>query len=136
MVEAAATALSKMSPEELEALRKMDAEDMTDDQFEAMCAQMPQMTEEEKEKDLDEWFNHPLNCKEVTPEMMTRPEFAALAEMGHEGSPEEVQANFKHHAITALGKLLLKTSRNQEKDFQESLHCFNEALEQNTGDVE
>jgi len=38
MVEAAATALSKMSPEELEALRKMDAEDMTDDQFEAMCA--------------------------------------------------------------------------------------------------
>ena len=40
---------------------------MTDDQFEAMCAQMPKMTQEEQEADLEEWINHPLNCKEITP---------------------------------------------------------------------
>ena len=30
----------------------------------------------------------------------------------------------------------MKTSKNEEKDFQEALYCFDQALEQNTNDVE
>ena len=45
-------------------------------------------------------------------------------EMAHEGEPIEVQNNFKNHAYEHLGKLLLKKSTNEEKDFQESLYCF------------
>ena len=56
--------------------------------------------------------------------------------MAHEGEPIEVQNNFKHHAYEHLGKLLLKTSTNNEKDFQEALYCFDQALEQQTGDVD
>ena len=68
--------------------------------------------------------------------MLERPEFQALMEMAHEGTPIEVQNNFKSHAYDQLGKLLLKTSKNQEKDFQEALYSFDQALEQETGDVE
>ena len=49
--------------------------------------------------------------------------------MAHEGTPMEVQNNFKNHAYEGLGKLLLKRSKNEEKDFQESLYCFEQALE-------
>ena len=108
----------------------MDLEDMTDDQFEALAAQLPKMTPEEQEADMEEWINHPLNCKELTPEMLERPEFQALMAMAHEGEPIEVQNNFKNHAYEHLGRLLLKTSKNQEKDFQEALYCFEQALEQ------
>jgi len=73
---------------------------------------------------MDEWINHPLNCSAVTPEMLERPEYQALMQMAHEGTPLEVQNNFKHHAMDQLGKLLLKKSKNEEKDFQEALYCF------------
>ena len=49
--------------------------------------------------------------------MLERPEFQALMAMGHEGEPMEVQNNFKNHAMESLGKLLLKKSNNEEKDF-------------------
>ena len=111
-----------------------DMDDLTDEQFEAMCATLPKLTPEEQEADMEEWVNHPLNCKEVTPEMLERPEYQALMEMAHEGTPLEVQNNFKNHAYEQLGKLLLKKSVNNEKDFQEALYCFDQALEQVTGD--
>ena len=110
-----------------------DIDNMTDDQFEALCAKLPKMTPEEQEADMEEWVNHPLNCQEVTPEMLERPEYQALMAMAHEGTPEEVQENFKNHAMEHLGRLLLKKSKNEEKDFQESLYCFDQALEQKTG---
>ena len=66
--------------------------------------------------------------------MLELPEYQALMAMAHEGTPMEVQNNFKNHAYESLGKLLLKRSKNEEKDFQESLYCFEQALEQNTGD--
>ena len=75
------------------------------------------MTPEEMEKDMEEWVNHPLNAKEVTPDMLERPEYQALMAMAHEGTPIEVQNNFKHHAFEQLGRLLLKRSKNEEKDF-------------------
>ena len=52
-----------------------DIDDITDEEFERMKAAMPQRTDEEREADLEEWMNHPLNCKELTPEMLERPEF-------------------------------------------------------------
>ena len=67
-----------------------DDDELTDEQFAAMCAAVPKMTEEEKEADMEEWLNHPLNCKEVTPEMLERPEYQALMAMAHEGEPIEV----------------------------------------------
>ena len=50
-------------------------DDITDEEFERMRANMPKRTEEEIEADFEEWMNHPLNCKELTPEMLERPEF-------------------------------------------------------------
>jgi len=90
---------------------------------------MPKMTPEEQQESMDEWINHPLNCQAVTPEMLERPEYQALMQMAHDGTPMEVQNNFKHHAMEQLGKLLMKSSKNEEKDFQEALYCFDQALE-------
>lgn len=33
---------------------------------------------------------HPLNCKELTPEMLERPEYQALQALAYEGSKSEV----------------------------------------------
>ena len=44
--------------------------EITDAEFEAMAEAMPKMTPEEQEKDLEDFINHPLNCREITPEML------------------------------------------------------------------
>lgn len=77
---------------------------------------MPKRTPEEEEADLDEFLNHPLNCKKITPEMLELPEFQALQAMAYEGSPDEVGKNFLTHALEQLEKVLLKKSKNEEKD--------------------
>ena len=59
----------------ISAIPEGDLNDLTDDQFEAMCANLPKMTTEEQEQEMEEWVNHPLNCKEVTPEMLELPEY-------------------------------------------------------------
>ena len=51
-----------------------------------MKASMPKRSEEEIEAELEEFLNHPLNCKELTPDMLERPEFQALQAMAYEGS--------------------------------------------------
>lgn len=94
-----------------------DLNDLTDEQFEAMAKSIPKLTPEEEAAELEEWVNHPLNCKELTPEMLERPEFQALQALAYEGTPLEVQNNFKNHAYDQLGKLLMKTTKNKEKDF-------------------
>lgn len=55
-----------------------DLDHMTDEEFEALMAKRPKRSQEEVEKDVEEFLNHPLNVKELTPEMMQRPEFQAL----------------------------------------------------------
>lgn len=50
-------------------------EDMTDEQFEALAANFPKRTAEEAEADLQEFLKHPLNCRELTPEILALPEF-------------------------------------------------------------
>ena len=56
--------------------------------------------------------------------------------MAYEGTPTEIAQNFKNHAYAQLGALLLKKSENNEKDFQEALYCFEQALDQKCGEPE
>ena len=53
-------------------------DDITDAEFEAMAANMPKMTPEEQERDLEDFLAHPLNCKEITPAMLENENFQAL----------------------------------------------------------
>ena len=85
---------------------------------------------------MEEWSTHPLNCKQITPKMLESPEFQALQQLAYDGTPFEVAKNFLHHATESLSKLLLKQSKNEEKDFQEALHCFDEALDQKCSNKE
>ena len=64
--------------------------------------------EEGEEEGADYFLNHPLFCKELTPEMMEKPEFQALQELAYDGTPEEVCRNFKDHAFEALTKVIKK----------------------------
>ena len=73
---------------------------------------MAPLTDEEYE----DFLNHPLNCKEITPEMLERPEYQALQQMAYEGNKVEVAQNFLTHATNSLSKVLLEKSVNKEKD--------------------
>ena len=77
-----------------------DVENLTDEQFEQLVAQMPKRSDEEAERDLEEFVAHPLNCSKVTPEMLESPEYQALQNMAYEGTPLEVAKNFLEHALT------------------------------------
>jgi hypothetical protein len=55
-----------------------DVEEDEDAEYEAMMAAakaLPPRTQKEIDEDIDEFCNHPLNCKKITPEMLDRPEF-------------------------------------------------------------
>ena len=93
-----------------------DIDNMTDEQFDELCAKMPKRTPDEVEADLNEFIHHPLNCGKVTPEMLQTPEYQALQEMAFEGTPDEVGKNFLTHGIEQLETVLLKKSKNEEKD--------------------
>jgi len=67
--------------------------------------------------------------------MLEKPEFQALQNMAFEGTPTDVAKNFKNHAYDHLSNLLLKKSKNEEKDFQEALYCFEQALDAKCGDA-
>ena len=82
-----------------------------------MADNMPKRTQEEIDKDMEEWAQHPLNCSELTPEMLEKPEFQALMNLAHEGEPIEVATNFKNHAYEGLSKLLMRQAKNEEKEF-------------------
>ena len=74
-------------------------DEMTDEQFEALISNMPKRSREEAEAEVEDFLNHPLHVKEVTPEMMQRPEFQALQAMAYEGSPNVVAKNFLTHGL-------------------------------------
>lgn len=107
---------------------------MTDEQFEALAANFPKRTPEEAEADLQEFLKHPLNCKQLTPDILAQPEFQALQQMAYDGSPVEVATNFLKHALEQLSRVLLKQSKKEEKDIQEALYCFDQGIEQKCGD--
>ena len=47
-----------------------EIEQLTDEEFARFQASFPKRTEEEKEKDFEEFMAHPLNCGEITEEML------------------------------------------------------------------
>jgi hypothetical protein len=106
-----------------------DIDNLTDEQFEELCAKMPKRSEEEVQADLNEFLAHPLNCAKVTPTMLDSPEYQALQEMAFEGTPDEVGKNFLNHALEQLETVLLKKSKNEEKDIQEAYYCFEQAFD-------
>jgi len=80
---------------------------------------------------VDYFTNHPLFCKELTPEMLEQPEIQALQSLAYDGTPEEVCRNFKDHAFEALEKVLKKQTKGAEHDKVEcerAMHFFKEAL--------
>ena len=54
---------------------ELNEDELTDLEYQRMAASLPERTEEELEADWEDWLNHPLNCKELTPEMLEREEF-------------------------------------------------------------
>jgi hypothetical protein len=43
---------------------------ITDEQFEAMIANQPKRTRAEAEAEVEQFLQHPLNCKDLTPEAL------------------------------------------------------------------
>ena len=89
--------------------------------------------DETKEKeDIEYFLNHPLNCREITPEMLDKPEFQALQNLAYDGTSEEVCKNFKDQAMETLSSVLLKSNKSMEHDKVEcerAMHFFTEAFE-------
>jgi hypothetical protein len=91
--------------------------------------QMPKRSQEEIDADVEFFINHPIVAKKITPEMMERPEYQALSELLHEGTPDEVAKNFMNHGYEYLNKVVLKESKNQTTDIEQALYCFDEGME-------
>jgi hypothetical protein len=75
----------------------LDVEEAEDEEYEAMLAAakaLPPRTQEEIDQEIDDFCNHPLNVKKITPEMLERPEYQALQALAYEGTPDEVGQNF------------------------------------------
>jgi hypothetical protein len=56
--------------------------------------------------------------------MLDLPEYQALQALAYEGTPDEVAKNFKNHGYDRLNKVLMKESKNESKDIEEALYCF------------
>jgi hypothetical protein len=50
----------------------------------------PKRSQAEIDADIDFFVNHPLNARELTPEMLQMPEFQALSALQHDGTPDEI----------------------------------------------
>jgi len=55
---------------------------------------MPKRSQEEIDADVEYFINHPINAKKITPELMERPEYQALSQLLHDGTPDEIAKNF------------------------------------------
>jgi len=116
-----------MTPEEKAKLIEQEE----DEYFEAMMQAFANSPATDDQDDIEYFTNHPLNCKELTPEVMARPEFQALQSLAYDGTPEEVCSNFRDHAFEALNTVLSKQTKGPESDKLEcerAMHFFNEAL--------
>ena len=59
------------------------------------------------DEDVEFFLNHPLNAKELTPEMLELPEYQALMNLAWDGTPDEVAENFRKHGFEHLGNITL-----------------------------
>ena len=69
------------TPSIQELQNELQEDEFTEAEYQRMKESLPERTEEEVEADWEEWLQHPLNCKELTPAMMEREEFQALQAM-------------------------------------------------------
>jgi len=90
---------------------------------------MPKRSQEEIDADVEYFINHPINAKKITPEMMERPEYQALSQLLHDGTPDEVATNFMKNGYEYLNKVVLKETKNQTVDIEQAIYCFDEGLE-------
>ena len=89
--------------------------------------------EGEEDDDIEFFKNHPLNCRELTPEMLEKPEFKALQNLAYDGTPEEIATNFKNQAMETLSEILEKKTKSKEHEKVEcerAMHFFKEAFDQ------
>lgn len=90
---------------------------------------VPKRSQEEIDKDIEFFVNHPLNAREITPQMLEMPEFQALAALAYDGTPDDIANNFRNHGYDYLNKVILKDSKNQQQDIEQALYCFDEGLD-------
>lgn len=99
------------------------------DDFDYDSVVYPKRPQAEIDADIDFFVNHPLNARQLTPEMLELPEFQALQALQHDGSPDEIATNFLNHGYDSLNKVVMKESKNNQVDIEQALYCFDEALE-------
>lgn len=122
--------LPHLTPEQ----RRAAIEQEEDEYFEGLLKGYQSGPQADLDDDTEYFKNHPLTCKELTPEMMEQPEFQALQALAYDGTPEEVCRNFMHHAMDALDNVVKKYTKHSKHDQVEcerAMHFFNEAF--NTG---
>lgn len=59
-----------VEPKDLEAMQAKLVDNITDEEFETMIANQPKRSREEAEAEVEEFLNHPLQCRELTPEIL------------------------------------------------------------------
>ena len=60
--------------------------------------------------------------------MLARPEYQALINLAWDGTPDEIATNFKTHGETSLGKITLGHATNEQKEVEEAIYCYDQAL--------
>jgi hypothetical protein len=55
---------------QLQELQSKMQDTITDEQFEAMIASQPKRTRAEAEEEVEQFLQHPLNCRDLTPEAL------------------------------------------------------------------
>ena len=86
-------------------------------------------SKDEIEIDINYFITHPLNAKKITPEMLLLPEYQALQSLVFDGSPEDVARNFMKQGYDRLNKVLMKESKNNAKEIDEAIYCFDQGLD-------
>lgn len=111
--------------------RRAALEKEEDEYFDQLLAAYQKGPQNDIDDDIEYFKNHPMTCKELTPEMLAKPEFQALQELAYDGTPEEVCRNFMHHAMEALDRVIKKHTKGEKQDKVEcerAMHFFNEAF--------
>jgi hypothetical protein len=78
----------------------------------------------EEDPEMKEFFEHPLNAMEVTPEMMEQDTYRALQDLAYSGTPDEIAGRFATHGVGQLKKIA-----DQHLEGESAATCQRKALE-------
>jgi len=90
------------------------------DDFEYDPSKYPKRTQEEIDKDVEEFINHPLNVKNFDPKMLEDENFQAIQALVYEGTPDEVASRFLARGDEYLIKKIPKQYLEAAKTSYES----------------